>query len=257
MLMSKTVKLAFVQVAMAVSTASYAGGGGLTGGSTEFTQIANNAELIADVAENAAAAATLAQQYTQQILQWEREIKNITGFDALKQGISEAKSALDSFNKLRSTVTSLRGNLMKEVETIEDRFSEAKLMKKGWKEYVAQVATDVATKNQRAIGRLKQESEIMKNVEKDYDLIRDLQSEVKGTVGMQQSLQLLNEQMNKVLVQNNQLIEILASAHYRDQGEKEAAEAEAANARARIIEEMTARQNQIKANRDNFVPSVK
>lgn len=228
------------------------GGGGLSGGATEFTQMMNNGELITVASSSTQQAITQANQYVKQIEQWQMQVRNLATLKDLPQGITQAVKSYNDYVKLRNSLTNLYGSLNQEKAALENRFTEANLLHMGWSEYQAAVAKDVAAKKQKAVTRMEQEQAILDQVQEDYTHAREMQDKVATTDGMHGALQLMNEQMNKLIVQNARLMQVITTTQMADSKTKIAEEAESAEKRRLIQDYLIKQEDAIRQRQSNF-----
>jgi type IV secretion system protein TrbJ len=99
---------------------------------------------------------------------------------------------------------------------MSSRPAEARLGGTDLQTYLANVARDVATGNGKAVVRLQQEDAALQQVQSDYEFARNLQDQIPATIGQQQSLQMLNAHMNRVVTQNAKVIELMTASLNRD-----------------------------------------
>lgn len=217
-------KMFLVGLLFSVSSGAFAGGS--VAGATEPTQIMNNLELIKVATDGAVTAKKTVEQYVLQIQQYQNMLTNTKALAGLPAGL--ALDALKAFNDLMSfkqALTQLQGSLGQQQLAIEKRVTEAKLSGKSWQGYLAEVAADVAKNQKRAVERLKYEEQVLQQVQSDYTFARNLQTQIPGTVGQHQSLQMLNTQMNRVITQNAKMLEVVSASIGR-QAEEDALKAE-------------------------------
>lgn len=201
-------KAVLATLTLAVSMSVNAGGA--VAGATEFTQIMNNAQLVGVNMSTAQSAMTQLDQYMLQIKQWEMQVRNIQGMAQVPDSVQSAIAGYQKIAQTRQAVERLYGNLEKQSSAMNSRFDEARLLNMPWSEYSKRVATDAANGNQAARDRLAYESSVMDQVAESYETARKMGEQVPTTQGVHQALQLMNNQMNRLLVQNTKMTELLA-----------------------------------------------
>lgn len=246
----------YASILAAIAPAVQAGGGAMTGGSTEWTQIANNAELVKVAVDGAQTAKTTVDKYILQYKQYENELSNLQKFAQLPQNIQDGVRSLDDLRAYRGRLDRLHGSLSEQQRVFEKRFTEARLKGGTWEDYVNQVNKDASNKNQRAISRLEYEQSVMSQVESDYASARALEPKIQESVGAQQSLQLMNTQMNRLVLQNAKLTEVMVAA-MSEQTMENARAAEKDNADLRAKETLRARQKAINENLERNSKSLR
>jgi P-type conjugative transfer protein TrbJ len=202
----------YVTILVALVPVVHAGGGGISGGSTEWTQVANNAELVKVAVDGAQTAKTTVDKYILQYKQYENELANLQKFAQLPQNIQHGVRSLDDLRAYKARLERLHGSLSEQQRMFEKRFDEARLSGGTWDDYVNKVSRDASNKNQRAISRLEYEHSVMRQVQEDYTDARQLEGEIQKSVGAQQSLQLLNTHMNRLVIQNAKLTEVIVAS---------------------------------------------
>ncbi|MCV0439004.1 MAG: hypothetical protein K5880_10250 [Hydrogenophaga sp.] len=202
------VKVGFVATSFCAANAM---AGAVAGGASEWTQIANNFQLIQVAMDSAASASAEASQYALQIQQFRTQINNLEKLGQLPSNIVANQSALEGLRAYTSALGQLQGSLGEQKSLMEKRFTEAKLTGASWDEYMAAVRKDASNKNKRAINRLEYEASVLDQVQKDYAEVRQYEPLVKESIGAQQSMQLMNQQMNRLLVQNARLTEVMVA----------------------------------------------
>jgi conjugal transfer/entry exclusion protein len=187
-----------------------AGGGGFAG-ATEVTQLLNNGELLKVASDGAVTAAKTVQQYMLQIQQYQTQLQNIQQLAGLPAGLgTDAVKAYQSLNAYKNALTTLQGSVSQQRSVIDMRLTEARLSGMSWPTYLDSVQSDVNLHRGRAIERLQYEQTVLQQVQSDYDFARNLQSSIPTTVGVHQSVQMLNTQMNRVVTQNAKLLEVVS-----------------------------------------------
>ncbi|MDB5858877.1 MAG: conjugal transfer protein [Ramlibacter sp.] len=197
-------------------------------GATEPTQILNNLELVKVAADGAITAQNMVQQYATQLQQFALQQLNLQKLAGLPAGLgADSDKSASDLDRYKAALEQLHGSLDQEVSAIEQRMAEARLSGGSWSAYVASVSANAAGNQGRAVERLQYEQAVLQQVQRDYEFARRLQDQIPVTVGQQQSLQLLNAQMNRIITQNAKLLEVL-SASIRKSSEEDARSAEAA-----------------------------
>ena len=214
--MSKS-KLTAVAVAACMLVASgtaSAGGGALTGGSTEITQILNNGELVAQLRQQIAAVNQLAQSYVVQYNQLREQILANTKIAGLSiSDVVKMKNDLEAYQKSLKALGRDLGGLE---QMFDSRLVEAKLKNMTFSDYLASEATKVNSNNQAAKARLARERAMAQQVQNDIVQVKEYGRRVDSTVGVHESTQLLNGQMNLMLQQMTRLVSLTAEAQGSD-----------------------------------------
>lgn len=244
----------YASILVAIVPAAHAGA--VAGGASEWTQILNNVQLVSSGMDTAATAKTTIDKYILQYKQYENELSNLQKFSQLPQNIQHGVRSLEDLRAYKSRLDRLHGSLAEQQRVFEKRFTEARLNGGTWEDYVEMVNKDASNKNQRAISRLEYEQSVMNQVESDYAAARALEPKIQESVGAQQSLQLMNTQMNRLVLQNAKLTEVMvASMSEQTMGNAKAAEKDNADLRAK--ETIRARQKAINESLDRNAKSLR
>jgi type IV secretion system protein TrbJ len=172
--------------------------------STEWTQIANNAELGGALGEQMELVRVQALEYQTQLKEYQIMLENMkklanTPKNLIDQATSPVRVAIDSVTKLKDSVTSLQ-QASKEVGT-------------SWQRSVADITAlklkpEVYFEQQRQLadkrgGIYKQQWDkdiaSMKELQDNIANVKSLANSIPGINGNIQGLQLLNTQMNQML----------------------------------------------------------
>lgn len=182
------------------------------GGATEVTQLLNNAQLITIQSDGAITAAKQIQAYLLQLQQYQTQLQNLKTLTGLPAGLApDVLSAINSLNAYKQALTSLQGGLTQQSSLLDQRLAEARLSGLSWPNYLQNVANDVAMRRGRAVERLQYEQAVFQQVNADYEFARNLQNSIPQTEGLQQSVQMLNSQMNRVVTQNAKMLEVMST----------------------------------------------
>lgn len=240
--------VAFATCLIFAGQSASASGGALTGGSTEITQILNNGELIAQLRQQVATVNQLAQTYVVQYNQLREQILANTKISGLS--ISDVVKMKNDMEAYQNTLKTLGRDLGGLEQMFDARLVEAKLKNMSFGDYVASEAARVNSDNQAAKARLARERTMVKQVQDDIVQVKEYGRRVDQTVGVHESTQLLNGQMNLMLQQMTRLVAMTAEAQGSDKAQEmnnDAAAREAMRARAlaqkQAEEEMRNRSN--------------
>lgn len=194
-----------------------AGGGSPTGGATEMTQIMNNGELIEQVRQQVTTVNQLAQSYVVQYNQLREQILAGTKIAGLSlSDVLKIKSEMEAY---QGSLKELGRDLSSLDAAFDKRLVEAKLKNLSLTEYLAQEAVRVNSDNSAAKARLARERDIVNQVAQDIEQVKDYGRRIEGTVGVHESTQLLNGQMNLMLSQMTRLVTLTAEAQGSDKAQ--------------------------------------
>lgn len=205
-------------ICAAFAASAFAGSVAGTGGSTEITQIMNNGELIAQVRQQAATVSQLAQSYVVQYNQLREQILSGTKITGLSiSDVLKIKGDIEGYQRSLKTL----GRDLEGLENMFDaRMLEAKLKKMSFNDYIASESARVNSDNQAAKARVARERAMAKQVQDDIVQVKEYGRRVDQTVGVHESSQLLNGQMNLMLQQMTRLVSLTAEAQGSDKAEQ-------------------------------------
>lgn len=253
--MEEQFKRLIAGVALVSACALSWAGGGLTGGATEMTQLMNNVQLVKVAIDQASSASTLLQQYTTQIKQLGLQQLNIQNLAGLPAGLTaDTASALGKIQNYQAALDGLRGTLSVQLQMMDQRLTEAQLYgrsEQGWQTYATRVQQDIQSGNQLAKLRAQQEQAALSQVQQDYQYARTVQSQIPSTIGQQQSLQLLNAQMNRIVTQNAKIIEVLSTTLAKDAAANETEARKKAQDEA-VLQQVQTRSDAIRQRQQGF-----
>ncbi|MFN7692768.1 MAG: hypothetical protein ACK5O3_01825, partial [Burkholderiales bacterium] len=106
------------------------------------------------------------------------------------------------------------------------RIDEARQVRISWRQYVEIERRRISRSETAAVKRVQAEQETMKRLEKDYDFIRREGARIGGGESMQQALQVMNVQMNRMLQQNAEVMRAMALSQGSQAAESQMQEAE-------------------------------
>lgn len=233
--MSPSKLLALVLVVLALPWANAAGPGGV-GGSSEITQIMNNAELVKVGVDGAQTAVTTTNQYMMQIQQYRTQLINTVGMDPMKLNaqLSSLDTSYQQLSNYRNQLMRTSGSMNRQVDAWNLRFDTAKLAGRSVREQLDSEASLRQQRNSVAIEQAKRDEEIMQEVNSDIAALRETEANIPNSLGLNESVQNTHRTMNKIAYQNTRMIELLArsNAQARDGVVDKNVEAEDAARRA-------------------------
>lgn len=200
-----------VLLAIAFSSSCYAGGmpvftGGLVFDPTNFSQ------NIIKAAQTAQKVVVEGQRYALQLQQYEMQVKQLAAINpqqlAALGGVSVTN--LTAVNNYVSSLQNVVGDLNNVSAALNNRFTEAQLSGQTWSQYLASQQAAIKAKVQSAQIRAQNEAATLQSVQNDYALAAQWQARIPATMGTNEDVQLLDAQMNRVLMQNSQIIKMLA-----------------------------------------------
>lgn len=140
---------------------------------------------------------------------------DITGSEDLRQ----IERAMVAHRDLMASIDQVK-------KGFDERLDSARLMRLSWRDYVTWEQGRIARREEAALARVNAEAHAMRRIESDYAFARDQAAKIGGTSGTHEALQQMNVQMNRVVVQNAELLRQLSTAFGRHAAEREMQEAE-------------------------------
>lgn len=200
-----------VSVVMTGAPSISLAGGGMTGGATEITQLMNNAQLVMELAESTVQTGELQMQTITAIQQLWHDIENIKsiGDKFSKMNIETLKREVESLTGIQLHTTSMKGNLQQIAKFIEMRQIEAERAGMTGDQYVKVQQDLLESNNQNAIIRLENERRLIQGLQDDHREINRLASQIPANSGINQSIGLLNNQMNHSLKTLSRIAELM------------------------------------------------
>ena len=201
----------FILIALLVVSNAYAGGGGGGGGSIVFdpTNFGKNtitaAETIKSNAQQAAAYSMQLQQYQTQLMQLKGMDPGATG-SLMQRTIQDIRTA----NQYRGALDNLYGSVNNVNGMYESRVRDMSTTGLTWDQYMSreQMMSQRTQAGQSTL--MSKEVGAMQKASDDYAYAQSLQSQIPQSAGMHESMQMLNMQMNKMLMQQASLLDYLA-----------------------------------------------
>lgn len=198
-------------VLAAFSVSSYAGGmpvftGGLVFDPTNFSQ------NIIKAAQTAQKVVMDGEKYALQIQQYQAEVKQLAAINPQQLialgGVSATN--LTAVNNYVSSLQNVVGDLNNVSTALNQRFTESQLSGQSWQQYLAQQRSLIQQHVQSAQIRAQNEAATLQAVQADYAMAAQWQARIPATSGMNEDVQLLDAQMNRVVMQNSEVLRMLA-----------------------------------------------
>ena len=196
---------------MNIASSALAGVGGVTGGSTEITQLLNNGQLMKQVIESVKTTYQLEIQTAMQIKQlWydAQNLKNL-GKDFVDGNMRVLQAEMNALQNINTYSNQLYGNLSAFEKELKARQVEALNGGLSMSEYVKEQGRLIDNRNGKAQIRFENEKRLMKSIEEDYKMINKWGQQIPQNEGVQQSMGLLNTQMNYAVQQLSRVSELL------------------------------------------------
>ncbi len=184
-------------------------------------------------AESIAGTAQRAQQYVTQLQQYQTMLVNLKqlpqgalsgALGSLSQGQAELVKNMGGLEKLRdigtisteigrvsgsisnakASVTSLialQQSMGGMQESYSRRFEEARRLNLTWEQYAAQEDLQIRSRVASAAARAQEDISRVERVKRDYEFAQEMAQKIPEAEGVQQSMALMNTQMNRVVTQ--------------------------------------------------------
>jgi conjugal transfer/entry exclusion protein len=214
MFKSKFIALAFAIGAVGSIPLVHAGTVAGFGGGTEVTQLMNNAELIKIGVDGAQTAVTSVNQYMTQIEQYRNQLINTAGMDPMKLN-AQVNSLNTSYQQLanyREQIFRTSGSMNNQLDAWGQRYTTAKVAGRTLKEQLEAEAKLREGRNGAALERAKRDEQIMQDVNRDIEQLRQAEADIPKSQGMNESIQNMHRTMNKIAYQNTKMIELLVES---------------------------------------------
>lgn len=193
--------VAALLAAVSVSASTAHAGGGVTGGSTEFTQIANNVMLGKSLVEQAAMVAQEVMTATNTLNTYQAALRDLTALpgSVMQKMLSPFQNELAAYHKVSSAVEGVRSSSMASNKLYETRYADMMTMRdKGFdpKYYLSREA-ELASRNADAKKRVDDEMAVLQQNEERLRYLQETAKQVpqiESTVGGLQTLAALSAQ---------------------------------------------------------------
>lgn len=179
-------RLVYFFLAFCLAAPAYAGGGGLSGGALETTQLANNSELGAILGQEVEQISNQVKQITNQLNQYNEMLKQ--GLKLPASFINDVTSQLQSLQTAVRQTVGLYQSYGRFAESLE-RMLDAPLSGNALDNAVTRSRQATATLNAIA-NKLDQ---TIRQIEQDNEVIEQLHDRSANAVGQMQALQAGNE----------------------------------------------------------------
>lgn len=186
----------------------WAGGGGMSGGATEVTQIMNNTELLLQTIEEYTQTANLIEQTMLQKLQQAQ--KDLGMNNALLGGLVEQ---YQTAQKIRKNLDHLKGKAENFEQRLEDRVRAMAASSLDWKGYVERERRLIQSGNALAKQMLAADLAAAEQTRQSLKAYEQAAKDAEQSLGVHQATQLLNAQLAVVGQDLNRVISSLQDAN--------------------------------------------
>ena len=200
-----------VAVASAMLFSTSANATGAIAGATEITQILNNSQLLMQVIEAKSQTVAQVKQLYELYKTAEREVLHLKsiGSDVARLATLAKEKDLGNLMKMINLTESIYGDVSGLGTRLETRYQEAYNQGLSIKDYILNEGKKVERKEKQAVARVKQEQSIIDHLKDDLNDISNLATKIPLSEGTQQSMGLMNTQLNKLLVSMNRIGQII------------------------------------------------
>lgn len=178
--------IVFLCIFLSMAAPAYAGGGSLSGGALETTQLANNSELGAILGQEVEQISNQVKQITNQLNQYNEMLKQ--GLKLPTSFINDVSSQLQSLQTAVRQTVGLYQSYGRFADSLE-RMLDAPLSGNALDNAITRSRQATATLNAIA----NKIDETIRQIERDNDVISQLHDRSANAVGMMQALQAGNE----------------------------------------------------------------
>ncbi len=196
-----------------IATTTTARATGMVAGATEITQLLNNSQLMMQFMEAKTQTMTQVKQLYEVYKSAEREIKHLQsiGSDVAKFAAMAKEKDLRNLIKMIDLSESIYGNVKDLGGRLELRYQEAYKQGLSIKDYILSEGKKIERQEKQAVARVQQERNVVDNLQQDLKNIGDMANKIPLSQGTQQSLGLMNTQINHLLVAMNRIGQIMQS----------------------------------------------
>ena len=179
-------RLVYLIIIICMAAPAYAGGGGMSGGALETTQLANNSELGAILGQEVEQISNQVKQITNQLNQYNEMLKQ--GLKLPTSFINDVTSQMQSLRTAVRQTVGLYQSYGRFADSLE-RMLDAPLSGNALDNAITRSRQATATLNAIA----NKIDETIRQIERDNDVISQLHDRSANAVGMMQALQAGNE----------------------------------------------------------------
>lgn len=199
-------RAALLMMMLTVGAPAFAGGGL---GPIVFDP-SNFSQNTITAAQTVKMVAQQVQAYVLQLKQYQTELQNLIPTSAADlAGLAWNTKELGEAMKFAGELQSLYGTLQQAKSAVDLRINEARTLNMSWPQYQSLMSRQISDGSAYQKQRLDNERRILQRVQGDYEAASTFASRISGTEGIHESVGLMNAQMNRMLVQNAQVIELL------------------------------------------------
>jgi P-type conjugative transfer protein TrbJ len=237
----------FVALVALLAVGSVDAGGGV--GNIVFDP-SNFAKNTITAAQTVAQTARQAQAYVTQLQQYRAQLQQLQAMDPGRAAglVDQNGSDLRDAREAARQVQNLYGSVTDLQSVFQRRLDMAKSMNLSWNEYVNREQAMLYRNQDSAIQRAREDIRVMDRVRRDYEFARTAEEKIPATAGTHEAMQLMNLQMNRVITQNAELMRGLTTAMAG--GSSAEQQAQANEAKQRVLEERKNRQEVTRARRE-------
>lgn len=252
--MKRSIKITCMTFLVIFSGVSFSGGGGgMTGGSTEITQILNNGELMLQV--NEATTQTVAQ--LNQLARMQQMLTNLPQTVLSEMGISPQTAGslvktVQTVSQAYRTVSSLNANLQAFGSQVQNIDRLANLNGMQMSSYLTSEMQRFSATGKGLDAESGVERQTVDRIMEDYQAANRIMQEVPQTQGMKDTTQLMTSSVARLIGSVNN-VGMLAASQQRLQTDKAKVELEKDITSTSAILEMNMRRENARLKRNDFI----
>lgn len=129
------------------------------------------------------------------------DFSKLRDIQAIATEASSVSGTLQNANLSLSSLKNLQQSLGGVQQAYSQRFEEARRMGMTWEQYAAREDLQIQSRVASAAARAQEDINRMNNVQKDYEFAQDMAAKIPDAEGVQQSMGIMNTQMNRVVTQ--------------------------------------------------------
>lgn len=244
-----------INVALGIFNRAHAGTVAGFGGATEITQLANNAELVAQSVQSQIQSAQLVEQtYLQQLEQYKSSIGQYT------QPYQTTQATYQKVAQYQSQLLNLQNSVGSLDDALKSRFTELAASNLDWPAWMSREKMLIQSGDTRARAEIQSNQAVLESTQSAINAYQTTAQGMDESTGMHQATRILGAQLTLMGGDINKLIAITAQENTARALERQdkAAEDERERADAESVEaKQDAIDNELKLELKNFLDAAK
>lgn len=189
---------ASLAIGLLLSISAARAGGGMTGGATEITQLANHAELVSSVAQQAQMVEQNVQAQITRLQQYVTMVQNLKQVPAslIDQTIAPYRTQISNFQSLSTAITQLQQAANATSGLFGRSLSEMNTTGMSPAQWLSAYTSLASTRGGIYQQQLTQDMQNLDTLAGRAENLQQIQSQIPNVTGTVQGLQMLNQQSN-------------------------------------------------------------